>query len=760
MIVSEFDDDDDYYYFGNKDGINRSRVNSFNMQEGDINNPSKEEINQDYIKSRDKSSEIAMIQQYAAESIQDAYRHYIACKPSKKMVKTKSFDKLVINLAADTIKDAIAKRVKSRKLSDGIAGNSEKFSEFNVNIDNRDIDIDTVTSPLSRPFPSSDPSFDTSDSLIYNSINTNNNENLIDDISSYKVVRNKQSEDDMIHQYAAESIQDAYRRYSDCKPDLMLKRSLSFENHAIDYAQEIIKNNEIKKFTHDNEVQTYAAESIQEAYKRYNECKPAIQLKRTKSFEKLNNINKDFNNDFKNDFKNDTNSNNNNNKELIGIDANYNEFTKASSKDRLELSDVSSKCSGQKHSEMEDNSPVFPNLFSSSSKEIDNNDDNSNNNSDNNNNNQALSKDDINLNRREIPLLSIAKPSDYTFKSLQKSRSIDGEGDAPVNGRVSAISGITSNTMNTGINTTMNNTTNKDNIKYNNKDSNIKRRTSLKSSPLTSKSNRDRDKVISLDQHLVIDEAFDIALRIKSSIITLYPHEAVLLLDALGYELSAPINAWLPNKDNKDNKDDKVEIPMLLSAPLASALSAFTRDKGISPKVNNFFVSQDKAEIAVKQLSSLVRGDWIKIRSFILKLTEENEGGRPSHWTSLWVPKLFKMLQLPICSFDAPSGLDVLEVNASDLKDRYGIHPSLLQARFIVYQHCLSLLDLWWDKGIRPSDLYTSYPSIRDSTMINPLQTQVLSILLSIYVYIYPTIYVCVYLIYYLSKYPLTNTER
>ena len=53
---------------------------------------------------RDKYSEANMVWQMAAECIQEAYRRYKACKPDVKLKRIISCEKLVMNLAADTIK--------------------------------------------------------------------------------------------------------------------------------------------------------------------------------------------------------------------------------------------------------------------------------------------------------------------------------------------------------------------------------------------------------------------------------------------------------------------------------------------------------------------------------------------------------------------------------------------------------------------------------------------------------------------------------
>lgn len=65
----------------------------------------------DYVIVRDVHSEIAMIQQYAAESIQDAFRRYKDCKPAVQLKKRSKDVKLVQDLAADTIKNGMRRYV-------------------------------------------------------------------------------------------------------------------------------------------------------------------------------------------------------------------------------------------------------------------------------------------------------------------------------------------------------------------------------------------------------------------------------------------------------------------------------------------------------------------------------------------------------------------------------------------------------------------------------------------------------------------------
>lgn len=53
---------------------------------------------------RDRASELNMVRQLAAECIQDVYRRYRACRPAIKLKRIISCERLVMNMAADTIK--------------------------------------------------------------------------------------------------------------------------------------------------------------------------------------------------------------------------------------------------------------------------------------------------------------------------------------------------------------------------------------------------------------------------------------------------------------------------------------------------------------------------------------------------------------------------------------------------------------------------------------------------------------------------------
>ena len=214
------------------------------------------------------------------------------------------------------------------------------------------------------------------------------------------------------------------------------------------------------------------------------------------------------------------------------------------------------------------------------------------------------------------------------------------------------------------------------------------------------------------DRYRVIDEAFSCSLNAQCSMISLQTHEIAMVLDALGYELNDSIS------ELKKRALETIEVPMLSNAPLAAVLSFHGRNKSLVKDLENFTVSEQMANVAVKHLSSLVQGSWLKVRSLLLKYFNlpKDQIIRPALWPSNWILEFTKALQFPEKNFAMISGKVFLEIPKSFLKDVYNIIPSLLQARFVLYQHLFRLLDEWWDKGFRPNDLYKDKDSSKKST--------------------------------------------
>lgn len=214
------------------------------------------------------------------------------------------------------------------------------------------------------------------------------------------------------------------------------------------------------------------------------------------------------------------------------------------------------------------------------------------------------------------------------------------------------------------------------------------------------------------DRYRVIDEAFAFSLNAQCSIVSLQAHEIAMVLDALGYELMDSIS------ELKNRSSETIEVPMLSNAPLAAVLSFYGRNKRLVRDLDNFSVSEQMANIAVKHLSGLVQGPWIKVRALLLKYFNlpKDQVVRPSLWPNNWIHEFTKLLQFPEKYFSLLSGKAFLDIPKSFLKDVYGVIPSLLQARFVLYQHLFRLLDEWWDKGIRPNDLYKEKDSPKKPT--------------------------------------------
>ena len=235
---------------------------------------------------------------------------------------------------------------------------------------------------------------------------------------------------------------------------------------------------------------------------------------------------------------------------------------------------------------------------------------------------------------------------------------------------------------------------------------------------------------------LVIDEALEAAMRAECSIIKVNIKEVKMILDALGYEITKDIQ----NENvefSSHNHASICELPMLNAPTLAATLSVFAKDNKLVFDSKHFQISESKAIIAVRHLTNLVQGPWSKIRSILLQLTkyeenlnDDNFSGlrkiKPSQWNNKYTNIYLRSLQL-VSRNDASSidinnsvidGEELLTISRPMLKDIYGIIPSILQHRFCLYQHVLKLLNSWWNKGIRPDDTYAEF-KMADSTKKN-----------------------------------------
>ncbi len=244
--------------------------------------------------------------------------------------------------------------------------------------------------------------------------------------------------------------------------------------------------------------------------------------------------------------------------------------------------------------------------------------------------------------------------------------------------------------------------------------------------PSTNPDNTTRNK-------LVIDEALEAAMRAECSVIKLNIKEVTMILDALGYEITTDIQ----NENNEFSSHNHAlicELPMLNAPSLAATLSAFAKENKLVFDNKHFQISESKAIIAVRHLTNLVQGPWSKIRSILLQLTkyeenlnDDNFSGlrkiKPSQWNSKYTNIYLRSLQIVNRIGDNSidinnsviDGEELLTITRPMLRDIYGIIPSILQHRFCLYQHVLKLLNSWWNKGIRPDDTYIA-SKMADST--------------------------------------------
>ena len=211
---------------------------------------------------------------------------------------------------------------------------------------------------------------------------------------------------------------------------------------------------------------------------------------------------------------------------------------------------------------------------------------------------------------------------------------------------------------------------------------------------------------------LVVDEAMALAMRRECSFIKLHPHEALKVLDALGYPLDVGVvqDIVRRSKDGR-SRDERVEIPLSAAGPLAATLTAFGKSTGVASERKYFSVGEAAANVALKHICALVQGSWRKNRTWLLRaMCDSDANPRPSMWNGATVRGFIAALQLPPENFGIISDESIynhfLYIEKGTLEESFRIAPTVLQARFSVYQHLLRLLDQWWDKGVRPDDAY------------------------------------------------------
>lgn len=267
------------------------------------------------------------------------------------------------------------------------------------------------------------------------------------------------------------------------------------------------------------------------------------------------------------------------------------------------------------------------------------------------------------------------------------------------------------------------------------------------------KSEKDKDKGVPVKTNvLVADEAFARSLS-DCFAVRLLPRELAIILDSLGF----PLNADTVKICNRNStmagagKNSFIELSLFNENLFASTLCDAVRANGFMERTvaqpgEVFSISKKKTLIAMNQIKSLLVGEWVAVREFVLKITRvsssasasEDDDNRNSHSCyeskgngvgnndnsadsvvdcrpSLW-PKNRIEEFLSLCQFSNSSsgtssietGRDFLDTKLEHISSTFGITQSLLRERFIVYQRFLRILDVWWGRGLRPSDPYSA----------------------------------------------------
>lgn len=219
--------------------------------------------------------------------------------------------------------------------------------------------------------------------------------------------------------------------------------------------------------------------------------------------------------------------------------------------------------------------------------------------------------------------------------------------------------------------------------------------------------------------HLVVDEAFSIAFQEQCMSVRFKPREVLLLLDALDCEVPQAI---LEGSHQLSTSIPSVELPVLHAGPLASVLTTYVRNYSLVANSRTFTLPKSQAELAVGRVCGLISGLWSQafpattasadpsqtIRSQVLLNCDGSIGkaARPVYWSDRQVRAVLSSMGFDSQKFAGFSGEDLLSFEPSRVESEMDITQSLLLTRFAVYRQVLQLLDKWWELGHRPGDTY------------------------------------------------------
>lgn len=253
----------------------------------------------------------------------------------------------------------------------------------------------------------------------------------------------------------------------------------------------------------------------------------------------------------------------------------------------------------------------------------------------------------------------------------------------------------------------------------------------------------------------VVDEAFRLSMKAKGAFLKLKISELANLLHFLNFPVNAelldgfaPISnlkqedvlssvAAAMKRSRNEANGEAVSIPIVHSMSLAATISFLARDhnllanstRGGSVDGNNDptgapvgVMNEERSERVLAQLVGLVEGSYPDAKMFVLKAcaSERAPAKVPSTGNSsvasepcrpaLWSASAVRDFLRTICVTHAPdlelTGQQLLALDGNALRNHFSDNPSIDRTRLSVYLQTLQYLDTWWDRGIRPGEIY------------------------------------------------------
>ena len=216
---------------------------------------------------------------------------------------------------------------------------------------------------------------------------------------------------------------------------------------------------------------------------------------------------------------------------------------------------------------------------------------------------------------------------------------------------------------------------------------------------------------------IVLDEAHADALAAQTRRVVFSASEAVKLLDALDCELS--VEAIGPGSTQILAGVPPLHLPLSHEQSLAASLTAYARANFLVKEPRLFSLTEAQATLATQRLHTLVDGSWLHssdgnvscgVRAVILEQCAGILGrnARPSLWGTRAILRVLNVLGMPTDRAEATAldGSGFLQLSVASLSDIFTNLPALLQARVRILQHTLQLVDQWWGIGHRPGDIW------------------------------------------------------